>query len=101
MTDKDIIEKVASLWSSRVQVMRKRPNRKQAWVTRIFGHKAMAWMKVLKPLMGTRRQQKIAAVIEKGYSPMSHREKGSKGMKVRMTAHYARLNNLNRNLFEA
>ena len=64
MTDRDVIERVARLWQASVSVVKPSGvSKKMAYRTHLFGQRAVKMMQMLKPLMGTRRQQRIAEVL--------------------------------------
>jgi hypothetical protein len=68
MTDRDVIARVAALFGNAVTVERRpvdprRPNAKQQWSTTIYGHRAVAWMRVLLPHMGSRRSARISELL--------------------------------------
>lgn len=63
MTDKDIVERAASLLGAEVKVVKRYPNRKQVYRIEIFSSKAVAWMMTLYSLMGVRRKETIEKSI--------------------------------------
>lgn len=64
MTDKDVVEKVAELFGTKVLPLKKRKQKwKDNYATRVRGKKAVEIMMVLKPLMGTRRQHQIEKAL--------------------------------------
>jgi hypothetical protein len=66
MTDKDIIERVASLFDCGVVVVhtvRQNPKWKPTWKARLGGTRAVEMMLFLKPIMGIRRQSQIDRAI--------------------------------------
>lgn len=72
MTDKDIIAKASFILigyeSFNVQIPKKnRPGTKTVYLVSIGGKKAIAWMVLLYPLMGTRRKAKIRELLGKDY----------------------------------
>ncbi len=64
MTDKDVIEKVAELFETKVCFLKRREQKwKDNYSARVKGKKAVEMMKALKPLMGERRQQQIEKAL--------------------------------------
>ncbi len=59
MTDKDVVERAASIMKAPLRIRPKRENRKQVFSTELFSNRAAAWMMTLYPLMGMRRKQAI------------------------------------------
>jgi hypothetical protein len=79
MTDLDVIERVAQRWGSKVYMPAPRAiHHKQSYVTRIYGPRALAEMRLLRPLMGKRRQCQIDAAMLLAASP---KEKLTAGMR--------------------
>lgn len=68
MTDKDIIEKAASIMKVPFFLPKRRKNYKQSFRLRIGNARAAEWMKQLKPLMGQRRQKQIEEALA-DYNP--------------------------------
>lgn len=69
MTDKDVIEHVASLVVSRIQTSRlHKVGLKPQYIAQISGGSAVSFLQILAPLMGQRRQQQIARAIA-AYNP--------------------------------
>jgi hypothetical protein len=64
MTDRDVIARVASIWTVGVQSDKKKPSRKQVYKTLIYGKRAAAWMYALLPLMGQRRREQIRRALK-------------------------------------
>jgi hypothetical protein len=64
MVDRDIVERAGSLLRAGVGV---HPSRREGWKTtysvRVRGARAVLWMKRLRPLMGSRRQEQIDRAI--------------------------------------
>jgi hypothetical protein len=76
MTDHDVIERAAGLLGNKVVQQPKRLG-KQAWSVSLYGHRAVEWMRVLRPHMGQRRGLRIDALIE-GWDAVEHKNpKGS------------------------
>ena len=73
MNDRDVLERVASLWGSRLATI---APRRDGWAVsyslNIRGANAVAWMHALRPLMGTRRQAQIDRAVA-SYAPPPHR----------------------------
>lgn len=64
MTDKDIIERIASLIGHNVRGPYKyRVNKKPVYYTEIWGSKAISWMMTLYCLMGNRRKERIKEIV--------------------------------------
>lgn len=64
MTDKDVMEKAASLVGVKVHfVKRRKPHHKDAYIFQIKGKKAVCLMTMLHPLMGSRRKSQIDAAL--------------------------------------
>lgn len=63
MSDKDIVEKVASIFNRNVYI-KKSTGAKTMYVTGVHGQKAVEWMMTLYSLMGKRRQSRIAECIK-------------------------------------
>lgn len=60
MTDEDVVARVARIFGRKVQVVRPRSVRWQtSYMVRVQGAKAVYWMQLLRPLMGSRRQGQI------------------------------------------
>ena len=101
MTDLDIVQKAALLLGSKVRSYKQdNPKYKEMHETNVFGHRALAWMRVLEPHMGQRRKERIRAILTKGYNPVSPSEKVARAVRVRKAHHYSQLNELNGSLFE-
>lgn len=68
MTDKDIIERLASYFVCPVggpdKDGRNNGIRKQAWRIRFYGSRAASWMMTLYPLMGERRKKQIEKCLD-------------------------------------
>jgi hypothetical protein len=60
MVDRDIVERAGALLGAAVMVV---PSRREGWKTaycvRVRGSRAVLWMRRLRPLMGSRRQEQI------------------------------------------
>ena len=60
MTDEDVIARVGATFARRVHVVRPRnPRWRTNYQVRVNGGAAVRWMKLLRPLMGVRRQAQI------------------------------------------
>ncbi len=57
MTDKDVVEKVAAIWDTRVC------HRKNLWTTTVWGIKAVSFMMTLYPFLGRCRKDTITEII--------------------------------------
>ncbi len=69
MTDEDVIVRIAKMWKSGVWKLKRRtPRHKQAYSTMATGSRAVAWMRLLRPLMGIRRRSQIDSVFS-SYEP--------------------------------
>jgi hypothetical protein len=76
MTDLDVIEQAADLMGNKVTAQPKRTG-KQAWSVSLYGHRAVALMRVLHPYMGQRRSARIAELLA-GWDSVPHKNpKGS------------------------
>ena len=65
MTDKDVIDRVGNLWDSLVYVNKpEKSHYKPSYRSSVFNNKAKAFMIALKPYMSSRRQSKIAEIIQ-------------------------------------
>lgn len=73
MTDKDVIERVGKIWNAEVYCCEpKRKHYKPSYRSSVFSNKAKAFMIALKPYMSSRRQSKIAEIIQncnENYTP--------------------------------
>lgn len=69
MTDKDVIDRVASIWKSKTRGPYKKERNgtqcKDAYNTSIGGMKAASWLMTLYPLFGVRRRAKAKEVLAK------------------------------------
>lgn len=66
MTDRDVIEKLASILGTHVRGPYKyKHNRKPVYYANKFGHEAISWMFMLYPFMGERRRAKIVTIVSK------------------------------------
>lgn len=64
MTDRDVIERVASLFGTSVYDLPiYQKGRKPSFRAQIAGAKAAEWMRLLRPWMGQRRRDSIDAVL--------------------------------------
>jgi hypothetical protein len=82
MTDLDVIERAAALFGNAVTVLKRppdprHPNAKQAWSTSIYGHRAVEWMRLLHPHMGSRRSARIEELLNDWDSTPHKNPKGS------------------------
>jgi hypothetical protein len=60
MTDEDVVARVGATFARKVHVVRPRNRRWQtSYQVRVTGGAAVHWMRVLRPLMGSRRQAQI------------------------------------------
>lgn len=63
MTDADVVERVAALWSVSYHEVRRDRCRLMGWKPNYYvhlrGRRAVEMMKLLRPLMGQRRQEQI------------------------------------------
>lgn len=65
-TDKDIVDRVAKYFNKKSRGPYKyKINKKDVYYTEIFGIGAIEWMKILYPLMGIRRKQKIKEILKR------------------------------------
>ena len=65
MNDRDVIEWVAALWGSTVNIFTKRYKATMdSYRTTVYGSQALGWMMTLYPFMKSRRQAKIREIIE-------------------------------------
>lgn len=66
MTDRDVIEKVAALWGTKIQTLKPRGVSKlTSYRITLVGSRALEWMKLVLPYMGSRRTDQIEnAIIE-------------------------------------
>lgn len=66
MTDRDVIARVAALFRRNVNgPYQYTVKNKPVYYTRIHGAAAIAWMGILQPLMGRRRQARIAEIVQR------------------------------------
>ena len=63
MTDDDVVQRVCDYWGVSQRTGNMLPSGKQVWKVDITGAKAASWMRVLKPLMGQRRQARIEEIL--------------------------------------
>jgi hypothetical protein len=60
MNDADVMSRIGRIFGRKVQLVRPRsPRWQQSYYLRVQGAKAVAWMTLLRPLMGERRQAQI------------------------------------------
>ncbi len=64
MTDKDIIERVCSLFQCNLVYGGKRGNHKPIFIAHVSSYKAAQWMMTILPFMGERRFDKIKNVLQ-------------------------------------
>jgi hypothetical protein len=68
MTDYDVVERAAKMFGTSVYrmplVTRNGKQNKQQWRAQISGSGAAAWMRILHPWLGQRRQAKINEILE-------------------------------------
>jgi hypothetical protein len=65
MTDEDVVAKAAKLFRKTYRKrIRKILNRKDVFVTEVFGPQALWLMKLIKPYMGSRRSAKIQEITK-------------------------------------
>lgn len=76
MTDRDIVERVSSLFGG-YSIQKIERDRKESWSdcyrTTVTGSRAIEIMKAIKPIMGERRTKKIESIIE-SYNPYAVQE---------------------------
>lgn len=65
MTDEEIVQRVAAMWSPAGVFATKshKPQHAQAFKTQIRGRRAVEWMARLRPYMGSRRQGQIDRAV--------------------------------------
>ncbi len=71
MTDKDVVERAAKILQTSVYTPKIRNDYKQTYKVNISFNRAAEWMKLLFPLMGARRQQRIEECL-KEYNPLKY-----------------------------
>jgi hypothetical protein len=65
MTDEDVMERVGKLLDRKVyRCTPRQPQWSVTYVVRVRGRAAVTWMRLLRPLMGKRRQGQIARALE-------------------------------------
>lgn len=71
MTDKDIVERVAVIFEAHIAGPYVKMECRPTWTCRIYGQKAVDWMRRLNPHMGVRRRAKIADIVQRwvNYTP--------------------------------
>lgn len=82
MTDLDIIQRVAAMFQSKVNVLAKTPNRLQVFRAMTTGNPAAEWMRALHPMMGVRRQGRIQEILEEWDSRESTQALRSRSCKI-------------------
>lgn len=70
-TDRDVVERVAFLIGGNVTERKVRPRHKPFWTTQVSGQKAEDTMRAIYPWMGTRRKDRIDALL--ALPDLSHR----------------------------
>ena len=81
MTDRDVVERVAVLFKRNVNgPYRYIAKNKPVYYTHIHGAAAVAWMGVLQPLLGQRRQARIVEIIQRWNCAPSKAHRIGKGM---------------------
>jgi hypothetical protein len=69
MNDEDVVARLGRIFARKVYVVRPRnPRWRTSYQVRVQGGDAVRWMKLLRPLMGSRRQAQIDRAIA-SYSP--------------------------------
>lgn len=64
MVDEDVIQRVADLWETKLSFVKpSRPGHQSQFRAGISGQRAVEWMRLLRPLMGVRRQGQIDRVL--------------------------------------
>ena len=63
MTDRDTIEKVASLLNAQVLIEKRQPRYKDCYLCVLYGNNAIQLMDKIKPLMSIRRKQRITEIM--------------------------------------
>jgi hypothetical protein len=64
----------------------KRIGRRQAWSVSLYGHRAVELMRRLQPLMGERRQAKIAELLAT-WDAVPHKQPRGSGLRTPATCH--------------
>lgn len=65
MTDEDVMQKAANIFDVKLYgPYSNSGNRKDYWMIQLSVSKAVPWMRLLLPLMGSRRQDKIKETLE-------------------------------------
>jgi hypothetical protein len=69
MVDEDVVQRAARIMGCRVFTIKPRKrNWKVAYAIRLRGESAVAWMRALRPLLGSRRQLQVDAALA-SYAP--------------------------------
>jgi hypothetical protein len=69
MTDKDVMARLGRIFERKVHVVRPRnPRWRTSYLVRVTGGNAVRWMRLLRPLMGARRQAQIDRALA-SYDP--------------------------------
>jgi hypothetical protein len=69
MTDEDVMARVGRIFERKLHVVRPRnPRWRTSYLIRVQGGNAVRWMRLLRPLMGARRQGQIDRVLA-SYDP--------------------------------
>jgi len=63
MTDRDVLERLAAYWAASIQPKAPAPRRKPAYTITLHGARAAAWMMTLYPLLLSRRQARVRALL--------------------------------------
>jgi len=71
MTDKDVIEKVASLFNREIY-LRNHLAKKKSYEVGIYGSDAVAWMFTIYSFMKERRKERIRNIVKKWMTQNSH-----------------------------
>ena len=69
MTDEDVMARLGRIFERKVHVVRPRnPRWRTSYLVRVTGGKAVRWMRLLRPMMGARRQAQIDRALA-SYDP--------------------------------
>ncbi len=77
MTDRDVVQRAANLFKSRVWSHTPELPRKQVWSCGRAGLTAVEWMRILRPYLGTRRQGQIVATVQEWLAGRTRRTQDS------------------------
>ena len=73
MTDEDVMRRVGALLGRKpVGVRSRKPGWSPTWQIRLTGSRAVAWMRLLRPVLGERRQGQVDRAVA-SYDPGSNR----------------------------